>query len=497
MAPADLPGAPQQAVIEERIQKRIEYARKIILNDIDDYTLFDNYHRGNQKHPFSPPYTPPETIEITDRSVTNMMRLAVKIPASLTFMEGLIRGSNVAPKEWKTGWVDSGFGARQNVLYTAALKYGQAFVGIEKLGTGKPVPKIYSTKNTAAIFVDPVNDIHPLYLFTELSRPLDDQNPGAAIYMDAERIVNYKITSQGDYITEYTHWHGLGVTPAVRYVVDLDDEGRTTGAVEPLIHFQDAINQGKRNFLLNNNYSAEKVRWSAGVSGQMVIGDDGKPVKDSEGNIQYRPLEYNGQRFLSTSASDAKFGAIDETPADGFIASMEELIREFAVAAQLPPHALLGSMANLSAETLVAALGQTVRFVHTLRTPWGESHRSLLRLVALDIGEIQIGDDYEAEPQWRDMTDRTFSGVVDGLGKLAQMLGIPAEALLSWIPGITSGEMELMKGEIEKGRERAIDDLTSQAAAAQRERRPRTPGGTVSDTSGTAGSGGVASGGTS
>lgn len=494
MALDELPGPRQQDVIVDRIKPRIEYAKEIMERDLPNYELFDDYHRGDQAHPFVPHFAPQETIEISKRSVTNMMQLAVKIPAQMTFMDACVRGKDPAPKEWKIGYRDSGFMTRQTTLATAALKYGQVFVGVENLGQKKPVPKIYSTKNTAAVFVDPVNDTHPLYLVSVLSQPRDKDNPGVAIYMDKEQTITYKITDKDWVIDGEPVKHGLGVTPAVRFVVNLDDEGNVTGAIEPLIAFQDAINQAKQNLLRNNNYSAEKVRHAAGVVGAPERDKEGQIVRDNEGNIVYAPVNMAGQRFISSPAPDAKFGTMDETPSEGFIAAMEELIREFAVAAQIPPHALLGNLSNLSADTLVAALGQTLRLVFTLQTSWGESHRSLLRLMALDLGEITADEDYEAEPQWRDMSDRSFGAVVDALGKMSALLGVPRKSLWRWIPGVTGGEMDIWEDAYEDEKvemqEQAFQANTP-ANGAAREARPRPTRGPVNGTNGATSSGGV------
>lgn len=493
MAPADLPGPRQQDVIEDRITKRVEYARQVITDDLDDYCLFDDYYQGHQLHPYTPPWADPEVREINKRAVTNMMKLAVRIPSQMTFMDSCVRGEDSAPKEWSIGYAKSGFHAMQKTVATAALKYGVCYVGLENLGIGKPTPKIYATKNTTAIFTDPVNDIYPLYLITILSQPRDKKNPGAAIYMDKEQVIHYKITEKDWVIDGKPIKHPLGHTPAVRFYADIDDEGRTFGIIESLIEFQDAINQAKRNLLLNNTYGAEKVRFASGVAGELERDDNGAPIKDLDGEYVYKPMEWNAQRVITSPAPDARFGAIDETPADGFIATMEELVREFAVAAQIPPHSLLGNLSNLSAETLVAALGQTLRFVFTLQTTWGESHKALLRLMALDLGTTTADEDYDLEPQWRDMSDRSFGSIVDGLGKMAQMLGIPRQALWRWVPGVTGGEIKLWEKGFEEEQQLLAEQqfqMNTPQNGALRERRPR-PGRSVNESAGAAGSGGV------
>lgn len=485
------PNGPMVAVqMDPDILKRIEFARGIITNDFDRYQELSDYHDGDQLAPFAPAHASAETMAIRKRSVMNLMRLAVQVPAQLSFADGFFRNKELFPKEWNVGWVDAGFAAKQTILYVAALKYGVAYVGLENLGNKAPVPKIYATKNTVALYSDPVNDLHPVYLFSQLSKPLDEKNPGRAVYMDAERIQYFDIDSEKGIKPRpgEDYPHDLGVCPAVRYVVDLDDEGRTRGAIDPLIELQDAVNQGKFNFLINNQFAATKVRWASGMTGEPMKDENGAIVRDDQGKIVFQAIEVSPSRFLSTEAADGKFGTLDETESTGFIAAMEELIKEFAVAAQLPPHSLLGSLANLSAETLVAAMAQTMRFSHILKTTWGQSHRALLRLVALDLGEVTADDEYVAEVRWRDMSDIAFAQQMDGLGKAAQMLGIPRRGLWRLFPGATTAIIEqwedLADKEEQDLREQALDSPTP-GGAAQRERRPAAPvtGGTTNGNS--------------
>src|SRR5690606_27875129 len=53
--------------------------------------------------------------------------------------------------------------------------------------------------------------------------------------------------------------------------------------------------------------------------------------------------------------------------------------------------------------------------------------------------------DFASEVKWQDMTARTFAQVVDGLGKLAQMLGVPFESLWEDIPGWTRSKVDRAK----------------------------------------------------
>jgi hypothetical protein len=467
----------QAADTESNILGRVRAAKKVIDSDTDDYELLADYFEGRHTDPYVPLTATEETIELRKRSVYNLMPLAVSIPAQISFVDGYRRGGELFPPEWKNVWDRCNMPAKQTQIYKAALKYGQAWVGLENLGKKKPEIKLYSTRDTVGMFHDPVNDAHPVYLVTIKSRPLDKKNPGRAIYMDDERIVHFDYTTDHEFRERpgENYEHDLGVCPAVRYVCELDDVGNVRGVIEPLIPTQDAINQSKFNLLITQQFSSFKVRWAAGMVGEPRLDSDGDIMRDDNGQVMYQPVAVSPSRFLMVDDPQGKFGALDETPLQGFIESLEMEIKHFATQGQLPPHSLLGNMSNLSADTLIAAMGQTMRFGHVLKVSWGQSHEALLRLVVLDLG-IDGGDDYAGEVRWRDMSDQGFATLMDGLGKAVQMVGVPRRFAWTRFPGVTTGDLEEMDKLAKEERQQMEDDqlnsMTDPLAAAKREYRP-------------------------
>lgn len=474
------PEAPEERVrlvaadVESAIPGRVARAYDVIKNDGAALNFLNDYYEGRQAEPYVPVTTSEETLQLRARSIFNLMPLAVSIPAQVSFVDGFRRDGELFPEEWQNAWERNNMAAKQTQIYKACLKYGQSFVGLENLGKGKPEIKLYSTRDTVAMFHDPVNDIQPVYLLAIKSYPLDDKNPGRAVYMDEERQVYFDFTKDKKFIERpgENYEHDLGVCPAVRYVCELDDAGSVRGVIEPLVPIQDAINQTKFTLLTAQQYSSFKVRWAAGMVGEPRLDSAGDIMRDDNGQILYQPIAVSPSRFLMSDAPDAKFGTLDETPLDGFIAALELETKQFAVAGQLPPHSLLGNMSNLSAETLVAAMSQTMRFAHVLKTTWGQSHETLLRLVALDLGIEGAEEDYSGEVRWRDMSDTMFSAQMDGLGKGAQMLGIPRRALWPHVPGVTHAELEEWEKLDDEQREDELMNGTDPLSAARRERRP-------------------------
>jgi hypothetical protein len=428
--------------VASALKDRVDQMLGTIGTDRDAHLANQAYLNGVHTLPKIPTFATPEIIELRRRAVLNLMSLLVGIPSQISFVDGFRREGEPFPKEW-SAWLQNNMAAKQTSIYRAALTYGASYVAMEELGKKKPKFALLSTKDTVAYYTDPVNDQYPVYALTIRSHPRDEKTPGRIIYYDAEQIVHFETTKGGERKLLEAIPHNLGYTPVVRYVCGLDDEGTVRGVIEPAIPVQDRINQTAFDLLVTQTFSSWKVRYAAGLVGEAVLNDDGSFKLDGDGRQIYQPIPVSQARMLTTDDPNAKFGTLDETPLDGFISALEAAIKQFAVIGQLPPHSLLGNMSNLSAETLVAAMAQTMRFGHVLKTTWGASHQSLMRLAAIDMGLGEKAEtDFTSEVRWRDMSDNTLGALVDGLGKAATMLGIPQRGLWSRVPNTTAQEIK-------------------------------------------------------
>ena len=120
-------------------------------------------------------------------------------------------------------------------------------------------------------------------------------------------------------------------------------------------------------------------------------------------------------------------------------------IRHMSTIAQVPPYHLLGQIANLSAEALAAARDGLDRKIGELQGILSEPHKQTLRLAGLAAGNKPAWDDRTSTVVWRDTSARAFAATADALGKVAQMLGVPATELWSRIPGVSAEEVARWK----------------------------------------------------
>jgi hypothetical protein len=460
----------QEAASNKALLERVDAMYSRMRQDRVALDHFAEYARGNQEDPYIPNYADPMNRVLAKRATLNLISLAINIPAQISYIDGYSRPGVASPPEWKC-WRKSNMDSKQTRLFISSLTYGAGYTMLSNIGTNKRRIDLLSARDTIAFYEDAINDVIPVWGLTIKSHPQGENLPGRAIYMDAQEVVHLDFDGAGFRVAPNGRQpHNLGMTPMVRWPAVLDDRGYAKGVVEDLIDPQDRVNQTAFDLLIDQSFGAYKVRTAAGLIGEPLFNEDGSPKVDADGNQVYGPIQVSQSRILATENSDAKFSTLDETPLDGFIDALDSAIKSFAVVAQLPPHNLMGSMANLSAETLQAMMSQTTRFVTMLKGSWADAARTMLAIVAKDMGEDLDADDDIAEIRWRDMSDHTLAAIVDALGKGSEMLGIPGRALWPRFPEVT--EAELLEWDRIRDEERQfadVEDPTSTDAAFNRE----------------------------
>lgn len=414
----------------------------------------DRYLGGEHDDPYIPDFADDEYRLLAKRSRSNWLPLLVKTPTQAMYVDGYRpgRGGNgeasaaisgsTRTAQWEF-WQRSRLDARQAAVYSGAMGFGHSFVVAEKTPKGT-VGRGLSALRTAAMFDDPANDEDPLAAITILSWPSGDA-PGTATMWDATEKyeVSFKMLGDDESVSvKKLGRHGAKVCPVTRFAAYIDLDGRTTGVVGPMIPLQDRINQTVFDLLVVQTYGSFKVRYATGMAPRMQTDPEtGEYILDDEGNPKPVKMNHNARRFLFAEDPDTKFGSLDETPLEGYIASIDMSIRHLAAVSQTPPHHLLGQIANLSAEALAAAETSLSRMVEQFRKSFGESWERVFRIAA-QIDSTEGAEDYHGEVIWRDMEARSLSMTADALGKLAEQLEIPRRGLWPRIPGVTQNEID-------------------------------------------------------
>jgi hypothetical protein len=457
----------------------------------------DDYMHGEHDDPYMPPQADDEYRLLAKRAVSNWMPLLIGTPAQALYVDGYRPGtkasglpsaSSSTSGQW-SHWQRSRMDARQAAVYRGALGYGHSFVLTEKTKKGV-MSKGLSAKRTAALFEDPANDETPYAAITVVSKPRGE-TPGKARLFDGKReyAVSFKSYTDADSIrVGGGKLHGATECPVTRFAASVDLEGRTIGVVEPMIPLQNRINQTIFDLLVAQTYTSHEVRYVTGMApplqmemldeNGMVTTDptlavDSRPKLDPAGNPIPAAINHNARRFLFAEDPDVKFGSLPAGPIGSLIDSVDMSIRHLAAVSQTPPHHLLGQIANLSAEALLAAETALSRKITEFQSIFGEAWERVFRLAAELEGNTAEQEDFSGEVQWRDMESRSLAQAADALGKLADQLGIPKRGLWKRVPGITQTEYEDWEQMAEE------DDSVGQLASALTRATPDTASGSV------------------
>ena len=410
------------------------------------------YMRGRQSSVYVPRGARNEYRWLINRSKVNILPLVVTVLAQNLFVDGYRPAKSgedaSAWAYWQANRMDRG----QHGLHRAVGKYGLAYNVVlpGKVGDqGMPVITPKSPRRLTAFYGDPVEDEWP-----ELAIEVTIRNvaPGkrqrvVLLYDDQARyrLIGGMERSAGrlqlDTAPDAVMEHGLGVCPVVRYLGgdDLDGDKCVRGEVEPLFDLQDQLNMTTFNLMMAQHYGAFRQRY---VSGMVATDENGNPKA---------PFEANVDKLWVAEDADTKFGEFGQTDLGGYLASAEAEVKHIATISQTPPHNLLGQMANLSADALNAARDGLNSKVAEVKSVLGESHEQTMRLASLAAGDKAGWRDTSAQVVWRDTASRSLQATVDALGKLVQMLGVPAEELWEKIPGISQQDVTRWKATAEKG----------------------------------------------
>jgi hypothetical protein len=457
------------------------------------------YMRGQHDPPYAPKGVSAEYRWVMKRGKRNFLPLIVSVisenlhvdgyrPSGMTTIE---TASTEDPEPSWQAFIANRMISRQHGVHRSVGKYGAAY-NVVLPGSMKkdndlesadvPVVRPVSPRRMTAFYADEIDDEWPqvaievrvagspvrpqdqriiVTLYDDMSRYIMTSQTGGATVMDISQI-KLQLAVPGDpYLNGLPpiSVHGLGLCPVVRflYEADLDGEVDCSGEVEPLIPIQDQINFTTFNGMMTEQYEAFKQRWVTGMA----------PA--DERGAEKAPFRPGVDRVWAAEDKDTKFGEFGAAALQPYLESREAGIRHMATISQVPPYHLLGQIANLSAEALAAARDGLDRKVEELQSVLTDPWRNTFRLISLATNDKDGWDDLNGEVVWRDTSARSFAATIDGLGKAAQMLGIPVEELWHLIPGVTSDDVTRW---LEARQRYQAKDIVKNAVAAALQSQP-------------------------
>lgn len=430
----------------------LQQSELAVLDNVYDYM---QGHRGLPRVP-----------EGAEREIEDLARLSLKNVLPLVrdaFVQNLcvIGYRSALAKEndpsWDV-WQANRMDARQVEVYRPAITYGASYVVVTQDPVKGALWRPRSPRQLLAVYEDPQTDEWPQYAFemwvdnTDAKArrratiyddgyvyPIDlGEVPASSIMMDPNSIDFGRILGRMEVGTPVAH--GAAECPVVRFTNARDADDVICGEIEPLMVLQRALNSVNFDSLIVSRFGAFPQKVITGWSGS---------ADDVLAASARRVWAFDDPDVKATTMSAADLGQYD--------AKMTEMLEFIATVAQVSPAKLNPKLSHVSADALAAAEANEQRKTESKRDTFGESWEQCFRLSAEIMGDTDTEGDDAAEVVWRDTEARSFSAVVDGIGKLAAA-GIPLEELVDMIPGVTQQKIKAIKDGIRRNQVNGLVD---------------------------------------
>ncbi len=436
--------------------------------ELNEWNQTYDYLTGASGIPVLPTGAGTELHEIARLSVKNIMPLVVD-----TFTQALAVGGFRSPSAetdaavWAI-WQREHMDARQAAIHRPAVAYGAAYVVLtHREGVEAVEWRLRTPRQVIAHYADPSQDEWPEYALEvwvvgsgsrrHFEGVLYDEVAAYPVKIYGEagygRIETVSIGDSGEPGTPHT----FGVCPVVRFLNDRDtDGGCIRGEVQPLITDQQAINAVNFDRLVVSKYGAFPQKVITGWA----------PPEQEEASLP----QLSSRRILAFADDDVKVQHFPAATVTAYNEILEEMIIHAALKARVNVAALTGDVSNVGAETIALVDAPNQRKIAAKQRSFGESWEQALRLAG-QVEGVEVPDD--AEVVWVETEARSFSQVVDGIGKLT-VAGVPVESLLDQIPNLSQQKVDAIRESIRKAGAAGIAAQIIQAA-----RTPAPPTTTV------------------
>jgi hypothetical protein len=413
--------------------------------DRERLEMIDGWARGKRSDLYIPQGATAEYRQLVEQSKFNVLPLVVNALAQNLFVDGYrpTGESGRAPSSdnspiWDRLWQPNRMDGRQGAIYRSAIKFGYSYATVTPNGE-TPVITPYSPLTLIALYEDRINDEWPQHAMV-IRRPPGKRDGVRGVGSEGADVGTKLTVFDDEFIYEVERgvqgWeaqgqavrHAWGVCPVIRFLDEADADDLPEGKVWPLLPAQKQLNQTTFNLAMAGQFGAFMQRWVTGMT-------------DEEPQFRARI-----DAMLRSDSVDTKFGQFDATPLDGYLSARDKVLLYVSSVAQIPPHNLLvgAGISNISAEALAALEAGHRHDIQEHQTSFGESIEQMLRLAGRALGSPdgdEAWDDTSAQVVWRDTTPRSLAQVADALGKMAQQLGIPVQALWEWLPGVTDQDI--------------------------------------------------------
>lgn len=441
----------------------------------------DKFYRGEHERPFAPEGVKVEYTQLREMAVAPWLRLIVRAPTQRLRVDGFRTDSSadVDRGVWLNVWKANRLEALQRIPYVDALVHGRGVVSVgpRSARLERPHVNVESPREVTVSYVD-TDPFTPEWAVKRWSVVERDGSRKTtiqyAVVYTAGAYYRYRQVGGGRWALEASGVNPLGRVPFVEFRPESDSRGRTLSMIRPLFPMQRAVDTMRFDLLLAAQFSAYRQRfitgfdpvlrdadgqilWAKKPDGTLLVDENGQPVP-----MTTKPGRPGVDRMMAFPGEGTKVFDLPESNLGNYVDVIKMLVQQLAAIAQVPPQYLLGDMANLSADALVAAESTLVSLVNDLKYEFGMSWSEVIRLADRAAGGD--GDQLASEVVWGDGEARSFAQTADAIVKLIGV-GFPREAAFEMLPGATTVKvgqwMDMMRDEMASAYATALQEGAS------------------------------------
>jgi hypothetical protein len=328
---------------------------------------------------------------------------------------------------WTEAWQASGMDGRQGQLNREVIGLGYSFLATLPAEGGGVVMRPLSALKTFAQFFDPWDE-YPEYVLHLLAGNLSAMGETRWMLIDKDAVYRFKGDPRRPLELEVAE-HGLGFTPVVMIANAFALDGMPESSVAPAIPVYQRIVDATFTLQMVQRYGAFPQKWMAG----------GEIATDANGNSLVRSSVDGLLHASGDGGESARFGSFASADLNQVVAALESHIKHLSAVSQVPPHYLLGAIANMSAEGIAAAESGYFRNIADRQDSIGEGYELALRTAAAILGMQDAADDEQSQVHWADVATHSIGQIADAVVKLATV-NAPLEMLFALIPSWSKTE---------------------------------------------------------
>lgn len=217
----------------------------------------------------------------------------------------------------------------------------------------------------------------------------------------------------------------------VEYVWKPESAGVPEGECgESAFRVQNRINQTVFDRMCITHYQAYKQRWASGLKLPKSKGAKGQRTA---------PFDPGLDMLWVTETENAKFGEFEAADITQILEAVRDDIGTFAAITQTPAHYLMGSIANISGDTLTQVESGLVSKTEQRISSMSWSHEQVMKLCFAQLGDMDKANDVSMSSQWKDPQRQLLVDVSLAAFQFSQA-GVPLPLLMKMAPDVFSSD---------------------------------------------------------